>query len=139
MAQALACITGEQKTATLAGSRSVRPCTMLGCQLRSADHGSHGHKRIEETMLYVHVAESHRRETRRRCWWRPRPRPIRTGRSLAMLAARGSQVAADPTPETKRVRLFHVVARREQSRSLDELQVRATRWQRVRHGLVRVA
>jgi hypothetical protein len=53
-----------------------------------------GHKRIDETMIYVHVAENHRREI---------PEPVVAAgyiqqdpdrRVLAMLGARGSHVAA---------------------------------------------
>jgi hypothetical protein len=60
-----------------------------------------GHKRIDETMIYVHVAENHRREI---------PEPVVAGgntekdpdrRVLAMLGARGSHVAAEPEPKTK--------------------------------------
>jgi integrase len=58
-----------------------------------------GHKRIDETMLYVHVAEAHAREL---------PEIVRaTGdgiadadkRVIAMLGARGSHVAAKPAAE----------------------------------------
>ena len=61
-----------------------------------------GHKRIDETMIYVHVAENHRREI---------PEPIIEAgdqerdpdrRILRMLAARGSHVAADVAPKTKK-------------------------------------
>ena len=54
-----------------------------------------GHKRIDETMLYVHVAEAHYREL---------PEVVRLGamnetdpdtRILRMLGARGSHVAAE--------------------------------------------
>ena len=57
-----------------------------------------GHKRIDETMIYVHVAENHRREI---------PEPVLVAvageidpdrRVLKMLAARGSHVAAAPVP-----------------------------------------
>jgi integrase len=60
-----------------------------------------GHKRIDETMLYVHVAENHRREL---------PEPIVAAgqgesdpdrRVLKMLAARGSQVAAASAIESE--------------------------------------
>lgn len=60
-----------------------------------------GHKRIDETMLYVHVAESHARE------W---PEPVHDAakseidpdkRILAMLAARGKAVAKIATPKTE--------------------------------------
>ena len=61
-----------------------------------------GHKRIDETMLYVHVAEDHRREI---------PAPILAAgeterdpdqRILRMLGARGSGVAVADTPEMKK-------------------------------------
>jgi integrase len=61
-----------------------------------------GHKRIDETMIYVHVAENHRREI---------PEPVLEAatteadpdrRILKMLAARGSHVAAEQTPKTER-------------------------------------
>ena len=57
-----------------------------------------GHKRIDETMLYVHVAESHHREM---------PEVVRNAaigetdpdtRIVRMLGARGSHAAADATP-----------------------------------------
>ncbi|MEO7732324.1 MAG: hypothetical protein ABIY55_15245 [Kofleriaceae bacterium] len=54
-----------------------------------------GHKRIDETMLYVHVAEAHRREL-------PEAVRLAVGNGtdpdtpiLKMLGARGSHVAAD--------------------------------------------
>jgi integrase len=61
-----------------------------------------GHKRIDETMIYVHVAEDHRREI---------PAPILAAgeaerdpdlRILRMLGARGIHVAAEETPEMKK-------------------------------------
>ncbi len=60
-----------------------------------------GHKRIDETMLYVHVAEAHAREL---------PEIVRAAgegiadadkRVIAMLGARGSHVAANVEVETK--------------------------------------
>jgi hypothetical protein len=60
-----------------------------------------GRKRIDETMLYVHVAEAHGREL---------PDPIREAaqsendpdrRTVAMLGARGKTVAKTSTPENK--------------------------------------
>jgi hypothetical protein len=60
-----------------------------------------GDKRIDETMIYVHVAENHRREI---------PEPILEAakteadpdrRILKMLAARGSHVAAELAPKTE--------------------------------------
>ena len=56
-----------------------------------------GHKRIDETMLYVHVAEAHHREL---------PEVVRLAamsetdpdkRIIRMLGARGSHVAANAT------------------------------------------
>ena len=61
-----------------------------------------GHKRIDETMIYVHVAEDHRREI---------PATILAAgdaerdpdlRILRMLGARGSHVAAEEAPETEK-------------------------------------
>lgn len=61
-----------------------------------------GHKRIDETMIYVHVAENHRREI---------PDPVLEAattegdpdrRVPKMLAARGSHVAAATDPKTKK-------------------------------------
>ena len=55
-----------------------------------------GHKRIDETMLYVHVAESHRREIPEHIMAAGRDESDPDRRVLAMLAARGSQAAAAP-------------------------------------------
>ena len=61
-----------------------------------------GHKRIDETMLYVHVAEAHHREL---------PEVVRLAamnegdpdtRILKMLAARGSHVAAEAEAKNER-------------------------------------
>ena len=61
-----------------------------------------GHKRIDETMLYVHVASAHMREL---------PAPIREAgegiadpdqRIIAMLGARGSDVAARTSAEDEK-------------------------------------
>jgi integrase len=61
-----------------------------------------GHKRIDETMIYVHVAEDHRREI---------PATILAAgdaerdpdlRILRMLGARGSHVAAEEVPDTEK-------------------------------------
>ena len=60
-----------------------------------------GHKRIDETMLYVHVAENHRRDLP--------PSIVKAGmaeldpdrRIIKMLGARGSQVAAEKVAETE--------------------------------------
>jgi len=57
------------------------------------------HKRIDETMIYVHMAENHRREI---------PEPVLAAaagetdpdrRILKMLAARGSGVAVNRVPK----------------------------------------
>jgi hypothetical protein len=67
-----------------------------------------GHKRIDETMLYVHVAENHRRDI---------PEGIVSAalgelepdrRVLKMLGARGSHVAAE-TSSTERTSLLTAV------------------------------
>jgi hypothetical protein len=61
-----------------------------------------GHKRIDETMLYVHVAEAHPRGL---------PEVVREAargiddpdvRVLAMLGARGSHVAAAVSPDKEK-------------------------------------
>ena len=61
-----------------------------------------GHKRIDETMIYVHVAGAHRREL---------PEVVRIAgegvtdpevRILRMLSARGSYVAAEEASENKK-------------------------------------
>jgi hypothetical protein len=58
-----------------------------------------GTKRIDETVIYAHAAENHRREI-------PAAAPAAEAdpdrKVLAMLAARGSQVVADQGPETKK-------------------------------------
>jgi hypothetical protein len=65
-----------------------------------------GHKRIDETMIYVHVAETHRREI---------PEPILEAgkaerdpdrRILAMLSARGANVAQNKTGEDQSSKVF---------------------------------
>jgi hypothetical protein len=62
-----------------------------------------GHKRIDETMIYVHVAEHHRREI---------PEASATGalsetdpnrRILAMLSARGNELPRTEEPKRKRL------------------------------------
>jgi integrase len=53
-----------------------------------------GHKRIDETMLYVHVAENHRRDLPGAILEAGRIELDPDRRVLAMLSARGSQVAA---------------------------------------------
>ena len=55
-----------------------------------------GHKRIDETMLYVHVAENHRREIPASILAAAHGEVDPDRRVLQMLAARGSHVAAEP-------------------------------------------
>lgn len=57
-----------------------------------------GHKRIDETMLYVHVAENHRREIPEQIVLAAHGEFDPDRRILKMLAARGSHVAADSSP-----------------------------------------
>jgi len=112
---------GSQKTDGQADAAMIRMCRRAGLP-REGFHrlrhsfGTHaalfgvnpwrlqawmGHKRIDETMLYVHVAENHRRDI---------PEDIMSAglgeidpdrRVLKMLGARGSHVAAATTPEKK--------------------------------------
>jgi integrase len=60
-----------------------------------------GHKRIDETMLYVHVAENHRRETPEAIVAAGRGETDPERRVLKMLGARGSQVAAVSSSSSK--------------------------------------
>lgn len=53
-----------------------------------------GHKRIDETMLYVHVAENHRREIPEAIMMAGQGEADPDRRILKMLGARGSHVAA---------------------------------------------
>jgi len=53
-----------------------------------------GHKRIDETMIYVHVAENHRRETPESILAAAAGEQDPDRRVLKMLGARGSHVAA---------------------------------------------
>jgi hypothetical protein len=55
-----------------------------------------GHKRIDETMLYVHVAENHRREIPEAIIAAGRDENDPDHRVLKMLGARGSQIGALP-------------------------------------------
>jgi hypothetical protein len=61
-----------------------------------------GHKRIDETMIYVHVAENHRREIPEAVVAAGELEKDPDRRVLAMLAARGSQVAACRASETEK-------------------------------------
>lgn len=66
-----------------------------------------GHKRIDETMLYVHVAEAHRRELPKVIRRAARGIEDPDARVLAMLGARGKTV---PKTEARRTRSVAVVA-----------------------------
>ena len=55
-----------------------------------------GHKRIEETMLYVHLAEHHRRDIPEAILAAGHSEADPDTRMLKMLGARGSHVAAEP-------------------------------------------
>jgi hypothetical protein len=55
-----------------------------------------GHKRIEETMLYVHVADNHRREIPVGILAAGAGETDPDARIIEMLGARGSHVAAAP-------------------------------------------
>jgi len=56
-----------------------------------------GHKRIDETMLYVHIAENHRREIPASILAAAQTETDPDRRVLRMLGARGSHVAAEPS------------------------------------------
>jgi len=56
-----------------------------------------GHKRIEETMLYVHVADNHRREIPEGILVAGAGATAPDIRIVQMLGARGSHVAAEPS------------------------------------------
>ena len=60
-----------------------------------------GHKRIDETMLYVHVAEAHPRELPEHVQQAARIEGDPDRRILAMLAARGNTVAKTQAAETE--------------------------------------
>jgi hypothetical protein len=63
-----------------------------------------GHKRIDETMLYVHVAEAHRRDLPEVITAAGQAERDPDLRVLRMLGARGSHVAAkDPSRRESRV------------------------------------
>jgi hypothetical protein len=61
-----------------------------------------GTKRIDETVIYAHAAENHRREIPAAVSAAPAAEADPDRKVLAMLAARGSQVVADQGPETKK-------------------------------------
>jgi hypothetical protein len=56
-----------------------------------------GHKRIDETMIYVHVAEHHRREIPECCSTAAASETDPDRRVLAILSARGANVAQNRT------------------------------------------
>ena len=60
-----------------------------------------GHKRIDETMLYVHVAEAHPRDLPEVATSAGNGIADPDRRVLAMLGARGSHVAADDTSKNE--------------------------------------
>jgi integrase len=60
-----------------------------------------GHKRIDETMIYVHMAENHRREISGTVLAAAAGESDPDRRILKMLAARGSQAAANPVPANR--------------------------------------
>jgi hypothetical protein len=60
-----------------------------------------GHKRIDETMLYVHVAEAHPRDLPEVVINAANGIADPDRRVLAMLGARGSRVAADDTSKNE--------------------------------------
>ncbi|MBA2545135.1 MAG: hypothetical protein H0V17_36160 [Deltaproteobacteria bacterium] len=60
-----------------------------------------GHKRIDETMIYVHVAENHRREIPESVVAAGELEKDPDRRVLRMLGARGSHVAAASLPKPK--------------------------------------
>ena len=93
----------------MVGDRRTRPAVSATFGTHAALFGVNpwrlqtwlGHKRIDETMLYVHVAESHARE------W---PEPVHEAatsqidpdkRIVAMLGARGKTVAKTSTTKTE--------------------------------------
>lgn len=61
-----------------------------------------GHKRIDETMIYVHVAENHRREIPEAIVAAAATESDPDRRVLKMLSARGSHVAAEAPGQTKK-------------------------------------
>src|SRR5215471_3957778 len=105
---------GSQKTDGEANWWMARICRRAGLPVRywhtlRHSYGTHaalfgvnpwrlqawlGHKRIDETMLYVHVAENHRRELPEAIVAAGQGESDPDRRVLKMLAARGSHVAA---------------------------------------------
>ncbi len=117
---------GSQKTDGHANAVIVRICRLAGLpekRWHTLRHcfGTHaalfgvnswrlqswmGHKRIDETMIYVHVAESHRREIPEAILEAGNAERDPDRRVLAMLTARGATVAhnADGTNQSSTVR-----------------------------------
>ena len=60
-----------------------------------------GHKRIDETMIYVHVAENHRREIPEPCSAAALSGADPDRRVFAMLSARGKNLPKTEAPTTK--------------------------------------
>lgn len=60
-----------------------------------------GHKRIDETMIYVHVAENHRREIPECCSTAALSETDPVRRVLAMLSARGKNLPKTEAPKTE--------------------------------------
>ena len=60
-----------------------------------------GHKRIDETMIYVHVAENHRREIPESVLEAGQGESDPDRRILKMLAARGKNLAKTEVPKAK--------------------------------------
>ena len=108
---------GSQKTDSEASWAIERICRKAGLPVRyfhalRHSFGSHaalfgvnpwrlqswmGHKRIDETMLYVHIAENHRREIPASILAAAQTETDPDRRVLRMLGARGSHVAAEPS------------------------------------------
>ena len=63
-----------------------------------------GHKRIDETMLYVHVAEAHGREWPDVIREAALPTLDPDARVLEMLGARGKNLAKNPSAEMETLR-----------------------------------
>ena len=60
-----------------------------------------GHKRIDETMIYVHVAEHHRRAIPEACSAAAVSETDPDRRVLAMLSARGKNLPKAEAPKTE--------------------------------------
>ena len=60
-----------------------------------------GHKRIDETMIYVHLAENHRRDIPEPCSAAALSEADPDRRVLAMLSARGKELPKTEVPKTE--------------------------------------